>query len=424
MAQQKATRGERDVSAIMRKVRSGDTTPEMVFRKALWAHGVRYRVSPADMPGKPDVVVPSKKVAIFIDGDFWHGNQWRRRKRASLEDQFTRTGSREYWLTKIRRNMQRDCTVTAALMADGWTVLRFWESDIHRDVDGCVQVALDVVNGGGDPTSASLAPRKTFAEFCASRDSMRAGLEHKGWTVAFANDSDRRTRAMSQAHVPDAARRVWPGDVQAIPAISSERVPAVTLVTASFPCNDVSPAGSRHGLAGTEPSAFGGFARMLEEMGERRPPLVLLENGAGCLMSHGGKDVEEALRTLNRLNYSVDAFVLDAARFAPPSKLHSRARLFVVGVQDARPGATQVRKEQASLSSYESDIRPTPLADFILTRPDIRWAVRDLPPQPRVDATGEDMLDAVCVPVSEWIGEYYLNPVVSELMRNRVLSNH
>ncbi len=375
----------------MRKVRSSGTTPEMAFRKALWARGIRYRVSPAAMPGKPDVVISSTKIAIFVDGDFWHGNQWRRRRRASLEDQFTRTKSREYWLAKIRRNMQRDCQTTATLIADGWTVLRFWESDIHRDVEGCVRMAVDVVNGAVDHNPASLAPQKTFAEFFAGIGLMRAGLENKGWAIRFANDIDRRKYDMYRAHFPDADQHFLLGDIHNIP---SDDVPAVTLATASFPCNDLSLAGSRHGLAGKESSAFWGFARILEEMGERRPPLVLLENVTGFLTSHGGQDFEEVLRTLNRLKYSVDAFVLDAARFVP----QSRPRLFIVGVQQVRqesPTLLQGREGQTPPYSYESDVRPRALATFILAHPEIRWSVRDLPPQPQGGARLDDILEDI-----------------------------
>ncbi len=87
MASQKAARSGQEISAIMRKVHSRDTAPEVAFRKALWANGVRYKVCPVDVAGKPDIVIPSRRLAIFIDGDFWHGGQWRRRGLATLEDQ-------------------------------------------------------------------------------------------------------------------------------------------------------------------------------------------------------------------------------------------------------------------------------------------------------------------------------------------------
>src|SRR5262245_31898594 len=99
----------------MRRVRSRGTAPELLLRKALRAAGMRFRVCPPNLPGKPDILIPAKRLAVFIDGEFWHGGQWRKRKLAALEDQFQRTESRAYWLAKIRRNMARDCRSTAAL---------------------------------------------------------------------------------------------------------------------------------------------------------------------------------------------------------------------------------------------------------------------------------------------------------------------
>jgi len=77
----------------MTKVGSKDTTPEIVFRKALWAKGLRYRVCPTNILSKPDIVFNSKTIAIFVDGDFWHGGQWENRKLTSLEDQFRNTSN-------------------------------------------------------------------------------------------------------------------------------------------------------------------------------------------------------------------------------------------------------------------------------------------------------------------------------------------
>ena len=76
----RATQRDADeISAIMRRVRGRDTTPEMRLRRALWARGLRYSVAPTQLPGKPDIVFPGARLAVFVDGDYWHGNQWRRR---------------------------------------------------------------------------------------------------------------------------------------------------------------------------------------------------------------------------------------------------------------------------------------------------------------------------------------------------------
>src|SRR6185295_14397217 len=103
---------------------------------------------------------------------------------ASLEGQFRQNASRDYWLRKIRRNMDRDCRATAALLDNGWSVVRVWESEVLTDVDGCVEKILN-----SQPAEApAMAPQKTFAEFFAGIGLMRCALEKHGWMAAYAND--------------------------------------------------------------------------------------------------------------------------------------------------------------------------------------------------------------------------------------------
>ena len=120
-------------SRIMSRVRSKDTRPELALRRAVHAKGGRFRLHPGDVPGRPDMVVRGRKVAVFVDGDLWHGNpaEWHRRGRATLADLFpTRT---EWWVSKIERNVQRDRDVDRQLRERGWRVLRLWASDVLAD---------------------------------------------------------------------------------------------------------------------------------------------------------------------------------------------------------------------------------------------------------------------------------------------------
>jgi DNA (cytosine-5)-methyltransferase 1 len=328
------------------------------LRKALRAAGLRFRTCAANLPGKPDIVIHSKRLAIFIDGDFWHGGQWRRRRLVSLEDQFRQTESRSYWLRKIRRNMDRDCRATAALIENGWRVVRLWESEVLASVERCVEKILSA----GDK-SLRAVPAKTFAEFFAGIGLMRCALERQGWTAAYANDIDPKKLEMYRAHFGVGF------DLRDIHEITPRAIPNITLATASFPCNDLSLAGSRSGLAGAQSGAFWGLVKVLEGMRSRRPPLVLLENVTGFLTSHGGRDFRQALLALNRLGYAVDAFILDAAHFVP----QSRRRLFVLG---QRVGAIE------SDELRQTDVRPLSLIDFIAGHPEIRWRIRDLPAPP------------------------------------------
>jgi DNA mismatch endonuclease Vsr len=268
MIRSRNKRSPAEISSIMRRVRSSDTTPELLLRKALWARGVRYRISPAKLHGKPDIVVPANRLAIFVDGDLWHGGQWRRRGLVSLDQQFRNIGSKAYWLRKIRRNMQRDCEVTAKLIAEGWRVIRLWEKDITKNLEHCVELTMSVIENGVKPTSNSLFPQKTFLEFFAGIGLMRLGLERGGWSLAFANDIDEQKFEMYSEHFHSASEHFVLNDIHELKA---EDVPSATLATASFPCNDLSLAGARAGLKGLQSSAFWGLIRILEEMKERRP---------------------------------------------------------------------------------------------------------------------------------------------------------
>lgn len=135
-------------SQIMRSVRSKDTRPELLLRRAVHARGGRFRLHARDVPGQPDLVVRSRKVAVFVDGDLWHGNpdEWRRRGRADLASLFpTRTA---WWVEKIERNIKRDRAVDEQLRDLGWRVIRLWASDINANPDAAAEKVMDALRGG------------------------------------------------------------------------------------------------------------------------------------------------------------------------------------------------------------------------------------------------------------------------------------
>jgi DNA (cytosine-5)-methyltransferase 1 len=125
--------------------------------------------------------------------------------------------------------------------------------------------------------------------------------------------------------------------------------------------------------------------KLLEEMGERRPRLIMLENVLGFLMKHGGRDLEKALLALNELGYAMDAVILNAVHWVP----QSRARLFLIGKQK--------KTKSSKLLVPVSRVRPRPLADFILEHRNIRWDIHELPalPEPRLSLADivEDLAD-------------------------------
>lgn len=125
-------------SRIMRSIKSTNTSIEMLFRKALWRAGVRgWRLHPKNVIGRPDITFHRKQVAVFIDGCFWHGcpSCYKRPK-----------SNQGYWDTKILSNTSRDRSVTNYLVEEGWTVLRFWEHDIRKDKELCVQKVANALD--------------------------------------------------------------------------------------------------------------------------------------------------------------------------------------------------------------------------------------------------------------------------------------
>lgn len=238
----------------------------------------------------------------------------------------------------------------------------------------------------GKAMAATLIQAKTVAEFFAGIGLVRLGLEKAGWTIDFAHDIAEDKEKLYAGHFPDAKKHFQRGDIHKLEAA---KVPAVTLATASFPCTDLSLAGAREGLSGKHSSAFWGFIRILEELGPKRPKLVLLENVVGFLTSHKGKDFQSALLALNKLGYSVDTFILDAARFVP----QSRVRLFVIGSLKKKTFCEAVKE---SAAFYESAMRPKALAEYIFTHPEISWNIRKIPEPPsKAKKALKDILDVV-----------------------------
>jgi DNA mismatch endonuclease, patch repair protein len=122
-------------SLVKRMNRCVETKHEVLLRRELWRRGLRFRKNRTDLPGKPDVVFASARVAVFCDGDFWHGRNWRR-----LSLQLRKRANPEYWCQKIRSNRARDRRITALLERLGWLVIRLWEKDIHASPQNAVAV--------------------------------------------------------------------------------------------------------------------------------------------------------------------------------------------------------------------------------------------------------------------------------------------
>ena len=118
-------------SKIMRAIRSTNTKDEVRLAKALWHLGYRYRKNNKKVFGTPDLTFKKLKIALFVDSEFFHGKDWETQKNRFKTNQ-------EFWQKKIERNMQRDIEVNDYLMEKGWTVIRFWSSEIKNNLEDCI----------------------------------------------------------------------------------------------------------------------------------------------------------------------------------------------------------------------------------------------------------------------------------------------
>ena len=124
----------------MRNIRSSDTVIEKMLRKALWAKGYRYRKNYKSLPGSPDIALTKYKIAIFCDGEFFHGKDWE-----VLKPKLANSNNSDYWISKISKNIERDSDVNKQLLFLGWTVVRFWGNDIKKHTDDCIRVIEEAI---------------------------------------------------------------------------------------------------------------------------------------------------------------------------------------------------------------------------------------------------------------------------------------
>lgn len=227
--------------------------------------------------------------------------------------------------------------------------------------------------------------RKLAAEFFAGIGLVRMALERAGWEVRFANDIDPMKFTMYRDNF--GGQDFFLGDMASIPG---KRVPNVALATASFPCVDLSLAGNRIGLNGGQSSAYWKFQKLIEEMGDRRPPAILLENVVGLLSSGGGQDLRSIIASLCKFGYAADLLIVDAVHFVP----QSRPRLFVIGSLIARP--TQL----SDLPFHEA--RPRQVVEFIQKHPDLKWSHLPLPPLPPKQRNLADLVERLNDTAPEW----------------------
>ena len=127
-----------EIRKRMSEVRLKNGKAETILAKRLWHEGYRYRRNYKKLPGSPDIALTTYRVAVFVDGEFWHGENWEERKAKFKHN-------REYWIEKIEENMARDKRVDNQLHEMGWTTVHFWEKQVLKHTDECVDIIINQI---------------------------------------------------------------------------------------------------------------------------------------------------------------------------------------------------------------------------------------------------------------------------------------
>lgn len=142
-------------SKNMSAIRNKGSKIEVRLAKALWEKGLRYRKNDKTVFGTPDLAFKGKKVAVFVDSEFWHGKDW------LTEKDRVKTNS-EFWQKKIESNIRRDILVNLTLQEQGWTVLRFWGKEVQKELDRCVDEIIQALNNNDQNLPLAAEPRPEY----------------------------------------------------------------------------------------------------------------------------------------------------------------------------------------------------------------------------------------------------------------------
>jgi DNA (cytosine-5)-methyltransferase 1 len=221
--------------------------------------------------------------------------------------------------------------------------------------------------------------RPSFLEFFAGGGMAHVGLSGR-FDCAFANDLDPMKCATYRANFPDV--RIEQGDVW---NLAPATLPTANLAWASFPCQDLSLAGARRGLAAPRSGAFWGFWNVIEKLGARAPKAIVIENVAGLLSSHNGRDFTVLITELADAGFRVGALLIDAALFSP----QSRPRLFIIAHKGRIPGGLEA-------DSPDPTFHPSNLRAAVEALPDtthLAWVWWRLPQPTKRNADLASLLD-------------------------------
>lgn len=326
-----STKTKEQITRNMKSVRSKDTALEHKLYQALLRQGIHtFNRNEKTVIGKPDFVFMARKIAIFCDGDFWHGYNWEVAKHQIKSNQ-------EFWIKKIEKTMQRDADVTRQLQTEGWTVLRFWGNEIKKSADECAIRIVQVLR------QLPPFPFRTI-DLCAGIGGIRRGFEITG---RFLN--------VLSAEIDKYARKTYEHLFGEEPKtdLTDESFKQLVEVTpyevllAGFPCQTFSRVGLQEGFENAEKGQV--FFHIAEIIKRTRPVIVFLENVDHILTHDNGNTFDIIINTLvselgyhvvgvernetGILTYEPSSFIRNSRDFGVPQ---NRPRAYIIGFDTER----------------------------------------------------------------------------------------
>lgn len=334
MARQKT---KEKIKYNMSRVRNKDTALESVLCTELIRYGITtFKRNDKSVFGKPDITFPARKIAVFCDGDFWHGYNWECAREEIKSNQ-------EFWIAKIERNMRRDNDVTERLQREGWVVLRFWGHEIKKKLDYCMSIIIDELR------VLPVAPYKTI-DLCAGIGGIRRGFELTGkFTNVLSAEIDKYACKTYEHLFGDNPKHDLTSDEFKTLIEQTE----YDILLAGFPCQTFSRVGLQEGFENEEKGRI--FFHIADIIERTRPVVFFLENVDRLVTHNKGETFKKIIETLEiKLGYyiigvelSEDSmpvykpkdFIRNSRDFGVPQ---NRPRTYLIGFDTERFGKEQL----------------------------------------------------------------------------------
>ena len=281
-------RSSDQISYNMSRIKNKNTTIELRFEDELKRRGLTtYVKNPKGIPGKPDFSFVARKIAVFCDGDFWHGYNWEATRK-------TIHSNRDFWIPKIEKNMARDTRVNAALAEQGWQTFRFWGHDIKKNLAQCADAVEAALRTVPDP------PYRTI-DLCAGIGGIRRGFELTGqFTNVLSAEVDRYAcKTYRQLFGDDPNHDLTTDDFKELVSATDYDV-----LLAGFPCQTFSRVGKEEGFDDEAKGQI--FFHIAEIIKRTRPMALFLENVERLVTHNDGETFRIILdKLVNQLGYYI-----------------------------------------------------------------------------------------------------------------------